>query len=228
MSEMLENVVAISNGRPVTTSVKIAIVFGKAHRRVMQTIRELEIPEEVRRHNFVLSSYEQQQPNGGTKRQPMYEVTRDGFTLLAMGFNGKKAMQFKLAYIQAFNAMEKELKNPRRRRVRVLDEDIESLRDTISGLREVADALNRAVHRLQRTVTVSKKLLGTWHTPESWWEVEDFCMSERLQYVNPKKFFNYYESRHWMIDGVVISDWQSVCRSWDLNAEERHLASIDE
>jgi len=40
----------------------------------------------------------------------MYLITRDGFMLLAMGFTGKKAMQFKLAYIEAFNQMEQELK----------------------------------------------------------------------------------------------------------------------
>jgi Rha family phage regulatory protein len=44
------------------------------------------------------------------KRNKMYKLTRDGFVFLAMGFTGKKAAQFKIAYIQAFNAMEKELK----------------------------------------------------------------------------------------------------------------------
>ena len=221
MSEMLENVVAISNGRPVTTSVKIAIVFGKKHKDVMKAIRELEIPEEVRRRNFSLSSYEQPLPKGGTKRQPMYEVTRDGFTLLAMGFNGKKAMQFKIAYIQAFNAMEKELKN----RSSIRQEDLEGLADTLRFLLDdYRDQFERTIGGLHRTMRVYQNAMG-WRIPENWMEVDYFCHLEGLKYVNPKKFFIYYTERGWRIDGTPITDWKNVCRSWDLNAEERHLAS---
>lgn len=52
------------------------------------------------------------QPNGGTRKLPCYQITRDGFAFLAMGFTGKRAAQFKEAYINAFNQMEKQLSNP--------------------------------------------------------------------------------------------------------------------
>lgn len=108
----MENLVTIIGGQPVTTSLKVAEVFGKLHKDVLRAIRNLEsqIPAEVSQRNFAPSSYEQPQPNGGTKLCLMYHITRDGFTLLAMGFTGKAAMQFKLAYIEAFNAMEAQLR----------------------------------------------------------------------------------------------------------------------
>ena len=87
----------------IVTSLDIAETFGKEHKRVLQDIRELECSEDFRQHNFVQSSY----VNSQNKKQPMYYVTRDGFTLLAMGYTGEKAMKFKEGYIRQFNAMEK-------------------------------------------------------------------------------------------------------------------------
>lgn len=87
---------------PAVTSLDIAETFGKEHRRVLQDIRELGCSEEFRLHNFVQSSYE----NAQGKTQPLYVMTRDGFTLLVMGYTGEIAMKFKEAYIRQFNSME--------------------------------------------------------------------------------------------------------------------------
>lgn len=89
----------------VVTSLDVADTFGKEHRRVLQDIRELQCSEEFGVHNFVQSEY----INSQNKKQPMYYITRDGFTLLVMGYTGEKAMRFKEAYIKQFNAMEKAL-----------------------------------------------------------------------------------------------------------------------
>ena len=100
--------IIIENNRPVVSSRKVAEIFEKEHRRVLQDIRELSCGDEFRLHNFVQSSY----INSQDKEQPEYLMTRDGFTLLAMGFTGTKAMQWKIKYIEAFNKMEAELNNP--------------------------------------------------------------------------------------------------------------------
>lgn len=106
----MKNLVQIIDGKAVTTSRKVAEVFEKQHKNVLQSIRELEIPESYRELNFQPSVYEQPNPSGGKPiEHPEYLITRDGFTILAMGFTGKKAMEFKLAYIEAFNEMEKAL-----------------------------------------------------------------------------------------------------------------------
>lgn len=89
----------------VVTSLDIAETFGKRHDNVLKDIRELECSDNFRFLNFEESFYVNQQ----NRRQPMYYITRDGFTLLAMGYTGEKAMKFKEGYIKQFNAMEKAL-----------------------------------------------------------------------------------------------------------------------
>ena len=89
----------------VVSSLDVAETFEKRHDHVIRDIRELECSDEFRLSNFGESSY----MNSQNKKQPMYYVTRDGFTLLAMGYTGEKAMKFKEAYIKQFNAMERML-----------------------------------------------------------------------------------------------------------------------
>ena len=100
--------IIIENNRPVVSSRKVAEIFEKEHRRVLQDIRELSCGDDFRLHNFVQSSY----INSQDKEQPEYLMTRDGFTLLAMGYTGSKAMQWKIKYIETFNRMEAELSTP--------------------------------------------------------------------------------------------------------------------
>ena len=91
------------DGKAVVSSRDIARVFEKEHRRVLQDVRTIaENDLAWGLHNFVHSSYTNEQ----NKTQPEYLITRDGFTLLVMGYTGEKAMRFKKAYIAAFNEME--------------------------------------------------------------------------------------------------------------------------
>lgn len=94
------------NNQAVTSSRLIADYFGKRHDTVIRTIRKLGCSSEFNRHNFVEITY----IDTRGRKQPEYLMTKDGFTILAMGFTGAKAMQFKEAYIKAFNKMEGLLK----------------------------------------------------------------------------------------------------------------------
>lgn len=89
-----------------TTSRIVAEAFEKEHRTVLRTIDEiLETKPELRAHNFVRT--EDTAIVGVAPRSlRFYEMDRDGFTLLAMGFTGPKALDWKLAFIDAFNRME--------------------------------------------------------------------------------------------------------------------------
>ena len=89
----------------VVSSLDVAETFEKRHDHVLRDIKELGCSDEFRLSNFGESSY----INSQNKKQTMYYITRDGFTLLAMGYTGEKAMKFKEAYIKQFNAMEKAL-----------------------------------------------------------------------------------------------------------------------
>ncbi len=87
----------------MTNTLKVAEYFCKQHKNLLRIIKELNCSDEFRRLNFKPSYYLNEQ----NKKQPMYLMTQDGFTLLVMGFTGKKAMQFKEAYIKQFNSMNK-------------------------------------------------------------------------------------------------------------------------
>lgn len=97
-------VINIIDDRPVTTSREIAKAFGKQHQHVAQKIEKLDCSEHFLTSNFSRVNF---QHNGNTYSE--YLITKDGFVFLAMSFTGKRAAQFKEAYINAFNLMEAEL-----------------------------------------------------------------------------------------------------------------------
>lgn len=103
------SLVAVENEHAVTTSLRVAEVFGKEHYNVMKAIKSLDCSEEFRAINFNASKIDYQ--NGNIKKQlPMYYITRDGFMFLVMGFTGKTAAKWKEAYIKAFNEMEAKIR----------------------------------------------------------------------------------------------------------------------
>lgn len=98
----MKDLVLINNGKPTANSKAIAEFFDKNHRDVLRDIANLECSEEFRERNFALSSYRSLQ----NKKLPCYEMTKDGFCFLAMGFTGKEAAKWKEAFISAFNQMD--------------------------------------------------------------------------------------------------------------------------
>ncbi len=105
MNELVE-IVSERNGVPITTSRKIAQVFGKEHKNVLRDIESIIIDDEFSRLNFELSNYKSR-----GKKYSEYILTKNGFTLLVMGYTGEKAMRFKKAYICQFDAMESFIKS---------------------------------------------------------------------------------------------------------------------
>ncbi len=82
----MEKLVIIQEERAVTTSLKVAEAFEKLHKNVLQAIENLECSQKFRELNFQLSSYTTLQ----NKEQSLYFITRQGFPMLAMGFNTKQ------------------------------------------------------------------------------------------------------------------------------------------
>lgn len=103
----MNQLVIMHNQQAVTSSVQVAETLSKNHRDVLKAIDEL---KKGVTQNFADLFSETTYTHEQNKQQyRMYLMNRDGFTLLAMGFTGNKALQFKLKYIEAFNAMEKQL-----------------------------------------------------------------------------------------------------------------------
>lgn len=105
---MTDIILSTQNGEPVASSRQIAESFEKNHRDVLRAVDGLK--EDVR--NFAQMFFEAEAPDSYGRPQRIYLMNRDGFTLLAMGFTGKAALEWKLKYIQAFNEMEKKLNAP--------------------------------------------------------------------------------------------------------------------
>ncbi|WP_097409954.1 Rha family phage regulatory protein [Escherichia coli] len=98
--------VTIKNGRAVTTSVAVAEFFRKMHKDVLRKIETLECSEDFNERNFTPVTY----TDAKGEKRPMYQITKNGFVFLVMGFTGKKAAAFKEAYIAEFDRMEAELR----------------------------------------------------------------------------------------------------------------------
>ena len=104
---MTDIILSTQNGEPVASSRQIAESFGKEHKHVLDSIKNLVAENSAAKSMFYETTFE----NRG-KQYPMYLMNRDGFSLLVMGFTGKEALKWKLKYIQAFNEMEKKLNAP--------------------------------------------------------------------------------------------------------------------
>lgn len=102
---MSDIILSMRNGKPVVSSRQIAENFDKNHRDVLRAVDNLK--EDVR--NFAQMFFESTEADSYGREQRTYLMNRDGFTLLAMGFTGKAALEWKLKYIAAFNEMEKKL-----------------------------------------------------------------------------------------------------------------------
>lgn len=92
----------------VCTSLDVAETFEKLHKDVLESIRSIQT--DLSTAEFSALFYESEYKASNGKKNPMYYMNRDGFTLLVMGYTGEKAMKFKLAYINQFNQMEELLK----------------------------------------------------------------------------------------------------------------------
>ncbi|HED7329133.1 TPA: Rha family transcriptional regulator [Campylobacter coli] len=96
----------IKENKVFINSLDLAKVFNKNHRHILQTTKN-QPQNDFTESNFILSTYKDKKG----ELRPCYNLTRDGFSLLVMGFTGEKAYKWKVEFIKAFNEMEKRLKN---------------------------------------------------------------------------------------------------------------------
>lgn len=147
---MTHLVLTNKTGKDVTTSLIIADVFGKEHNKVCRDIQNLSCSQEFRHANFGVSSYITSQG----KELPMFEITKDGFSFLVMGYNGKKAGEFKEKFIGEFNKREALLKN-----------DDYIISRAMSVLNDRAKALEQEVQRKDERLKLQETVIKT-NTPK--------------------------------------------------------------
>lgn len=131
---MTDIILSTQNGEPVASSRDIAKRFGKEHKHVLDAVKNLVAENSAAKSMFHQSNFE----NRG-RQYPMYLMNRDGFSLLAMGFTGKEAVQWKLKYIEAFNQMEKQLAAQHKEQQAAQDANIQSAIDRVIEARKELD-----------------------------------------------------------------------------------------
>lgn len=186
-------------GRVTTSSLKVAEVFGKRHADVLRAVDSAmktlsEIDPEFNERNFAFVEYVDEK--GETHRA--FDLTKDGFTYMAMSFTGKKAVQFKVAYIKAFNAMAEHLtayedwrKDLETRRV-VTAENVLALEHRKANLAEKRAEIRRIeAQNKARELTYKEEKMR-----------ENAYREEVRQALRSGKGLAYANARFWGLDAV--------------------------
>lgn len=147
----MKDMVYVSESGLTTTSKIISDVFGKVHRVVLKSIDELECSEEFRAHNFMLSYYVSPQ----NKKIKCYNITEDGFYFLCMGFTGKKAAQWKEAFLQEFKRLRDGTLNIDQRMTKI-SKRLDQIKSDGKEWSEIGRAINK---NKKLAMAESKKLL---------------------------------------------------------------------
>ena len=142
---MNELVFRNANGVPMTNSWLVAETFGKHHRNVLRDIENLECSESFQVLNFEQMFKIRELPNGGQTQDRYYNITKDGFTYLAMGYTGKKAAEFKEKYISAFNAMEQQI----RQGLQLSSDFMQTQMQMMNQMMQLCNSMMQRIERLE-------------------------------------------------------------------------------
>lgn len=143
-----------SNGNDVTTSLIVAQVFGKEHKNVVRDIENLSCSENFNRLNFERITYK----DARNREQTAYEMTKDGFSFLVMGYTGTKAGEFKERFINEFNRREFLLKDDDyilMRSQQILQKRLEASEEKIKQLESQAEQQQETIELQQKELTQS-------------------------------------------------------------------------
>lgn len=188
-------ILSTQNGEPVASSRQIAENFDKNHRDVLRAVDNLK--EDVR--NFAQMFYESTEPDSYGREQRAYLMNRDGFSLLVMGFTGKAAFEWKLKYIQAFNAMEKQLaQRPQLSRAELVAQALIAAHDELEHKNaQIADLTPKGI--FADAVSASKKsiLVG---------ELAKLLCQNGVQ-IGQNRLFSWMRERGYLIKDPKRSDY---------------------
>ncbi|WP_158390063.1 phage regulatory protein/antirepressor Ant [Faecalibacterium prausnitzii] len=188
-------ILSTQNGEPVASSRQIAENFDKNHRDVLRAVDNLK--EDVR--NFAQMFYESTEPDSYGREQRAYLMNRDGFSLLVMGFTGKAAFEWKLKYIQAFNAMEKQLaQRPQLSRAELMAQALIAAHDELEHKNaQIADLTPKGI--FADAVSASKKsiLVG---------ELAKLLCQNGVQ-IGQNRLFSWMRERGYLIKDPKRSDY---------------------
>ena len=207
-----EQFVQINHSEPVTTSEFVAKAFGKEHKNILRKIEEIftQVPDSFIKLNFKFNE-KLVKVGFGERHDKFYELTKDGFILLVMGFTGKNAMSIKIAYINAFNAIAEKLRQ-------IQAQQHVSISHLIS--KEQADTIQRAVEeRSQRTGEPYQKIYAGLHT---YLNIDSYRAMPVENYTAALKYLESIPNAPDMFKSAVVEN--NVLRT--INADGRWLVIV--
>ena len=208
---MIENLIQVGDGIVFTTSRTIADTFNKSHNNVLRDIEKL--TSEI---NSKLISFEMftktEYVDARNRVQPEYKINRDGFSLLVMGFTGSEALEWKLKYIQAFNEMEKRLRNTalpdnRLAIARIISRTPARNLPTITALfpeyfqyatdhdsLEYISDVNTSYQKWIDEYNITAEWIGDFPTRDVYNNYARYCVENRFDSMGKKTFFKTLEN----------------------------------
>lgn len=160
----MDNLIKVNKsneGNLVVSSREVAENFGKKNKHINESIKKLMVENSTVRNMFIENTY----ISDRGRKEKEYLLTRDGFSLIVMGFTGYKALEWKLKYINAFNKMEEHIKNSMQQSSYLIDDPIERAKAWIKEqeerkllthqVEELSPLAELARERLDKTGTVS-------------------------------------------------------------------------
>lgn len=191
---MADIILSTQNGEPVASSRQIAESFGKEHKHVLTAIRQILVAENSATKFFHETAFEYR-----GQKFPEYLMNRDGFSLLVMGFTGKAALEWKLKYIAAFNAMEKQLaQRPQLSRSELMAQALIAAHDELEHKdRQIAELTPKGI--FADAVSASKKsiLVG---------ELAKLLCQNGVQ-IGQNRLFSWMRERGYLIKDPKRSDY---------------------
>lgn len=194
-------VVFTRGGEVFATSRDVAAFFEKEHRNVMQAIDNMiaQEPDLGERGMLKFQQTPYIEPSTGQTYR-MFEMTRDGFMLLAMGFTGARALRWKMRYIEAFNAMEAELRQRAEGGAQIDLNDPSQLRGLLLTYADKAEAAERRVQEL----IPSKEALDRIAGADGSLSITD--AAKALQ-IRPKDLFDWLSHNGWIYKRAGSAHW---------------------
>lgn len=191
-------------GVDITTSLIVAQVFGKEHKHVLRDIDSLSCSELFRQSNFGLSFKNRELPNGGSKQERYYTMTKDGFSFLVMGYTGEKAGEFKERFINEFNKREAMLKSDDyilMRSMQILQGRIRAIEADNARLEQQNNYLTNEIKQAAPKVQYVNEVLQAPNTYTSTQMAKELNMrtAEQLHKALREKGIMFKQSGQWML-----------------------------
>lgn len=193
---MTDLVIKSQKGIPITTSLLVAEVFSKNHADVLRDIRNLHCSAEFHIRNFAEMFINKQLPNNGRRNEPYYQLTKDGFSFLVMGYTGEKAAEFKEKFIEAFNKYDALLKDDDY----ILSRAMNIMHRRIESLQATNQLQNQVLTEVAPKVEYYNEVLQAENTHTTTTIAKELGMSANSlnQFLNKRKII-FYQDKHWVL-----------------------------